>query len=197
MAISNKKKYPKVSGSFFEQIRDLGTSAATTVKKDLVTKMAEGALEQVFGFPQKGELKEGQILELGKEKKKESKPPYFELRKEEAILFVKEQEITQEVEAARAELKKAIKELEKLGQEVSEVEKAVEKMPVKPGIYHLTFFKRLRQIIRFFRERIEESRTWLRVMISRKREKRYWALYKKQGTKFGLSGERVVATQAG
>lgn len=197
MAMSNKKKYPNVSGSFFEQVRDFGTSAATSVKKDLVGKVAEGALEQVFGLPKKGELKEGQVLEVSQEKEKQSQPPLFEIRKEETLLFVKEQEITQEVEAARAELKKAVKELEKLGKDVVEVEKAVEKMPTKPGIYHLTFFERLRQIIRFFRERIEESRTWLRVMVSKKKHKRYWALYKKHGTKFGLSGERVVATQAG
>ena len=193
---ASKKSYPKISGSFFEQVRDLGSSIVTTAKKDLVGKLAEETLEQVFGTPRKGELKEGQVLNLSKEKK-ETVAPYFELRREETLLFVKEEDLTHEVEAARAELKKAINELEKLGQEVGEVEKAVEKMPVKPGIYHLTFFERLRQVIKFFSERIEESRTWLHLMISKKNQKKYWALYKRHGTMYGLSGERVVATQTG
>ena len=50
-------------------------------------------------------------------------------------------------------------------------EKAAEKMPTKPGVYHVTFFERLRQIIKFFRERIEESRTWLKLMSSKKKQK--------------------------
>lgn len=203
--INNKKKHPSVSGPFFEQIREGGSSTTKPSKKDLVGKVtetavgiAEGTLTQLLGIPKTGELKEGQVLEFSKEKKrKELLSPYFEIHRKEALLFVREQEITQEVEAARAELKQAIKELEKLGQDVAAVEKTVEKMPVKPGIYHLSFFERLRQIIRFFRERIEESRTWLGMMASKKRQKRYWALYKKHGTKFGLSAERVIATQAG
>lgn len=198
MTMNNKKKQPKLSGSFFEQVGELGVSAVNTAKKDLVGKIAETALQQVFGLPKTGELKEGQVLELAKEKKEKHAPiSYFELQRKEALLFVREQEVTQEVEAVRAELKKAAQELKKLGQDVAEVEKAVDKMPVKPGIYHLTFFERLRQIIKFFRERIEESRTWLKLMNSKKKQKGYWARYKKHGTKFGLSSERAVATQAG
>ncbi|MBL7158936.1 hypothetical protein ISS85_00465, partial [Candidatus Microgenomates bacterium] len=159
---------------------------------------AEIALQQVFGLPKSGELKQGQVLELTKEeKKKEPRLPFFEVQKKESLLFVNEQEITHEVEAARIELKKAAQELRKLGKDVDEIEKAVEKMPTKPGVYHITFFKRLRQIIKFFRERIEESRTWLKLMSSKKKQKGYWNRYKKQGTKFGLSSERAVATQAG
>lgn len=195
---SNKKQQPKLSGSFFEQVGELGASLTNTAKKDLVGKMAETALQQVFGLPKTGELKEGQILELSEaKKKKEPRPSYFEIQRKEALLFVREQEVVQEVEATRAELKKAAQELKKLGQDVAEVEKAVDKMPVKPGVYHLTFFERLRQIIKFFRERIEESRTWLKLMTSKKKQKRYWAMYKKHGTKFGLSSERSAATQAG
>lgn len=198
MTGNTKKKHLQVSGSFFEQIKELGDSSVSTAKKDLVGKMTETALQQVFSLPKTGELKEGQILEFSEEKKKkEPRPSYLEIQRKEALLFVREQEITQEVEAARAELKKATQELKKLGQDMAEVEKAVDKMPVKPGVYHLTFFERLRQIIKFFRERIEESRTWLRLMTSKKKQKRYWTMYKKHGTKFGLSSERSVATQAG
>lgn len=198
MTTNNKRKFPKVQGSFFEQVREFGSATTRTVKKDLVEKTTETALQSIFGLPRKGELKVGQVLELNQEiKKKEPQVRPFELYQKEALLFVREQEVTQEVEKARAELKKAIQELRKLGQDVVEMEKAVDRMPVKPGIYHLTFFERLRQIIRFFRERIEESRTWLKLMTSKKRQKRYWAMYKKHGTQFGLSGERTVATQAG
>jgi len=198
MSSNTKKKYPKVSGSFFEQVGELGASLTNTAKKDLVGKMTETALQQVFALPQKGELKEGQVLELAKEKKKKEAPiSYFELQGKESLLFVREQEIVQEVETTRTELKRAAQELKKLGQDVAEIEKAVDKMPVKPGVYHITFFERLRQIIRFFRERIEESRTWLKLMSSKKKQKGYWVRYKKHGTKFGLSSERAVVTQTG
>ena len=198
MANSTKKKFTPVAGSFFEQMKELSGSARQTAKKDLVGKMTETALQQVFGLPKTGELKQGQVLELNKEKKKkEPQLPFFEVQKKESLLFISEQEITQEVEAARVELKKAAQELKRLGKDVSEIEKAVEKMPTKPGIYHITFFERLRQVIKFFRERIEESRTWLKLMSSKKKQKGYWSRYKKQGTKFGLSSERAVATQAG
>lgn len=193
---SNKKKHPRVSGSFFEQMKESGQSPTPTLKKDLLNQTTEGLMEQVFGLPKRGELKEGQVLEVQRSKG-EAKPAFFEIKKQETLLFVKEQEIAQEVEAARSELKKAVKELEKLGQDVAQVEKAVDQIPVKPGIYHLTFFERLRQIIQFFRERIEESRTWLSLMVSKKKQRKYWSLYKKHGTKFGLSGERVVSTQTG
>lgn len=198
MANSNKKKkHPQVSGFFFEQIRETAGSAATTAKKDLLEETTKATLQQVFGTPQRGELKEGQVLDLKKEKKEELQRSHLELKRRETLLFVREQEVAQEVEAARAELKKAVKELKKLGQDVFQIEKAAQKMPVKPGIYHLTFFERLRQIIRFFRERIEESRTWLKMMTSKKKKKGYWAKFKKHGTKFALSGERAVATQVG
>jgi len=204
MTSNTKKKHTPIAGSFFEQMRE-GETPTKPVKKDLVGKvtetaigLAEETLTQILGVPKTGELKQGQVIELAKkEKKKEPLAPYFELQRKETLLFVKEREVTQEVEAARAELKKAVKELAKLGQEVTEVEQAVDRMPVKPGVYHLTFFERLRQIIKFFRERIEESRTWLKLLTSKKRQRRYWSMYKKHGTQFGLSGERAVSTQAG
>lgn len=191
-----KKQPQKISASFFEQVRDLSGGVGKSFKKDLVQEGIKDAVGQLLG--KKGELKPGEEINLEKERKEIRRPPYFEVKRKETVLFLaSEEQLMREVEEARKELKQAIKELEKLGREVKEAEKEVDRMPVKPGIYHLTFFERLKQIIKFFRERIEESRSWLALMTSKKKKKGYWVLYKKHGTKFGLSAERVVATQAG
>ncbi|MBL7159668.1 hypothetical protein ISS85_04280, partial [Candidatus Microgenomates bacterium] len=85
MAISTKKKFTPVAGSFLEQMKELGGSARQTAKKDLAGRMTETALQQVFGLPKSGELKQGQVLELTKEeKKKEPRLPFFEVQKKES-----------------------------------------------------------------------------------------------------------------
>lgn len=190
-----KSKSQKVTASFFEQVGELAGGIGRSVKKDLIQDGIKDTVSQVLG--KRGELKQGETIDLAKEKREIQRPRFFEIRRKETVLFLaSEEQLMREVEEARRELRQAVKELEKLGQEVKEAEKEVDRMPVKPGIYHLTFFERLKQIIKFFRERIEESRSWLALMTSKKKKRSYWVLYKKHGTKFGLSGERAVATQA-
>ncbi|MEK7119300.1 MAG: DUF5660 family protein, partial [Patescibacteria group bacterium] len=69
--------------------------------------------------------------------------------------------------------------------------------PVAPGVYHLNFFERLKSMLKILREQIEDSSSWLSLQNNRKKKKRYWGMYKKHGTSFGLSHERNLATQAG
>mgnify|MGYP001560895613 FL=1 len=78
-----------------------------------------------------------------------------------------------------------------------EVDRAIRDEPIEPGIYHVNFYQRLRSLLLLLREQIDDSRTWLMVSKGKKQKKQYWGLYKKHGTKFGLSSERTMATQTG
>jgi hypothetical protein len=70
-------------------------------------------------------------------------------------------------------------------------------MPVSPGIYHVNFFERLRSIIQLLRQQVEDSRTWLLMVTTKRTQKDYWCMYSKHGTTFGLSSERIIATAIG
>ena len=76
-------------------------------------------------------------------------------------------------------------------------EVTMETVPAKPGVYHVNFFEWLFSLIKGIREKIEDSCVWLRAFQSKKSKRGYWAMFKKHGTSFGLSSERVVATQTG
>jgi uncharacterized phage-associated protein len=81
---------------------------------------------------------------------------------------------------------------------VQEVEKATKIEPVDPGLYHLNFFEKLKQTIITLRKKIEDSANWLALFNQRSKKKNYyWSQVRKSGTKFMLSQERYMATQAG
>ena len=76
----------------------------------------------------------------------------------------------------------------------------VEQRIVKPGKYHQSFFEWMLIIVKTARMRVEDAGTWLSVMHGKKNKRHsqnYWQMFKKHGTTFGLSNERVVATQTG
>src|SRR5690606_10788614 len=104
-----------------------------------------------------------------------------------------------------AELKEII---QRIAKEVSEIEKtnknlikdvkkiSVEQLPDKPGIYHIRFFEWLLGMVTELKKKVSESSSWLSVARG-KQKKGYWAMAKKKGTSFTLSGERTAATQSG
>lgn len=135
---------------------------------------------------------------------KETKPvrPIRSIRQE--ILFSYQEkyqeaalrtEIKEVVEAVKKEVVKLETEQKVLLADISKI--TVEHLPNKPGIYHLRFFQWLLSLIKPLRQKVNESRTWLAAFNSKKSQRTYWKMYKKRGTSFGLSGERVIATQAG
>lgn len=153
-----------------------------------------------------GEIAPGESIDLRsvEEKAAELEKQYFErfyrqaehLRREEkGVSDVKEQQLQLQVKTLQEELNqmaKATKDLEK------EVEIAAFQAPVKPGAYHLSFFEKLSHFIRAFRTKIDSSAAWLAAFNQRSKKRNYyWAQVRKSGTKFMLSGERYMATQAG
>lgn len=156
--------------------------------------------------PAAKEIKPGEAIDLRsmEEKTAELEKRYFERfyhqaehlrRQERTIHDSKERGLEIQVKALQEELNemaKATQELEK------EVAVAAFQAPVKPGVYHLRFFEKLRHFIKAFRGKIENSAAWLSAFNKRSKKRNYyWAQVRKSGTKFMLSGERYMATQAG
>lgn len=119
----------------------------------------------------------------------------FTRRQEQLVFAQKQQKEQLQIKAIQEELKKlahSVKNLDK------EIEKAVVQAPIDPGIYHLNFFEKLREIIALIRKRVEESATWLEVFNKRTAKRKvYWAQFKKLGTQWSLSGERYITTSVG
>ncbi|MBI4999654.1 hypothetical protein HZB97_02705 [Candidatus Gottesmanbacteria bacterium] len=193
---SQKKKQPAQSqDTILEQLRDLGGGVAKSVKSDLLGGVGTGVLNELFS-PTRKDLKAGEEVIISPQELPQK--PILETKKPEAVIFMaQEANLAREVEAVRNELKKTVEELKELNTAVVEVEKAVAQTPVKAGKYHLSFFARLRAILRLFRQQVSESRLWLEASFAKKRKRQYWFMFKKHGTTFGLSSERVIATQAG
>ncbi|MDO8451947.1 MAG: DUF5660 domain-containing protein [bacterium] len=191
-----KKKPPAVQNdSILESLRDLGSGVGKTVVKDVASKVAGDALRSLFGtIPKSGELKANQPIEFTAERATHA--PVF--RRPEMLRppFVKREEthLKEQIEAVRQELKALSQSIKNLN---LEVQKAIDDVPPQPGVYHLNFMQRLRSILAVLREEIEDSNSWLNLSSARKKKKGYWGMYKKHGTKFGLSSERTMATQAG
>lgn len=199
---SQKKKQPVHNqDTLLEQLRDLGGGVAKSVKSDVLGGIANDAITSIFS-PVKKDLKPGEEIIIPSSENPQERispqPVVSEIRKPEMVLFTaQEASLAREVEAVRQELKKTVDELKELNTAVVEVEKAVAQTPVKAGKYHLSFFARLRAIIRLFRQQVSESRVWLEASFAKKKKRGYWQMFKKHGTTFGMSSERVIATQAG
>lgn len=197
MSLIQKKKQPVRNDSVIEQLRGVGGGVADSVKTDVIGGITSGIFNDLFA-PKTDNLNSNQETVFQPEAENYSKPVVSEFRKPEVVLFsAQDANLNREVEMVRAELKKTILELKELNSAVLEVEKTVALAPVKAGRYHISFFARLRTILKLFRQQISESRVWLEASFSRKKKKGYWSMFKKHGTSFAMSNERALASQAG
>lgn len=192
-----KKQSSFTNDSVLESLRDLGSGVTKTVASDLVGRVASDALSSLFGQPTGGDFKPRQpVVEsfpehnpnrLSQVRRPEVYKPFIADRREEPG-------VREKVAEVRAQLVSLASTIKKFN---SEVTRAIEDMPARPGVYHLNFLERLRGVIMILRQQIEDSSSWLALWSQRKQKKKYWGLYKKHGTSFGLSSERGVSTQAG
>lgn len=205
----NKKKQKQAyqSDSFFEALRELGNQTAKSSKdavsgigSDMVRQVTPGGLTRQ---PISGEIRpnesfsiEEEIIRRVEERRRQERAHFEYVRRQEKLVFSrKQEEIKAQITAIQEELKKLIGEAAGLAQEV---EVAVEQAVVEPGVYHLNFFYKLRQLLILLRKKIADSKTWMHQVNTRsKRRSFYWAQVKKSGTKFLLSQERYMSTQAG
>lgn len=203
-----------------EAVTNLGRSVVQSVTEDVGKGFVAEAWNQLLkgeGYDKaratKGELEEGEELDLlaisqtaQKEpsSQKETAAQYVEpgidykreiIHAEKRILGENQKELSIKIEEILIELKKLTKTSQELAVEFKEV--TVEQAPAKPGKYHLAFFEWLLTLVKVARLKVEDSASWLALFKSKKKQKGYWNMFKKHGTTFGLSNERVVATQVG
>lgn len=184
-----------VRRNFLEQLRELGREVGDSVKKDVVKGVAETGLQQILG----GEGAKGEIFTapaVPETKPKFTRQEYLDVVRQERILIKRaEQDVRLEMEGIRKEIMNLIRGIGGLSREV---EIAAMQAPVEPGAYHLNFLERLRETIIFLTKSIKESFNWLAVCNQRAKKRcNYWSQVQKSGTKFMLSQERYMATQAG
>lgn len=200
-----KKPAAFTNDSILEALRDLSGGVGKTVTKDVAGKVATDALTSILGAPaqQQGELKPNTPIQIpDQQRAPEARPERFypPFMRPEArpvarpVIKEDQQKLAQQIEAVRQELKAIAASIQSLNAEIG---KAVQEVPVNPGIYHANFFDRLKSVLKVLREQIDDSRSWLTMHTSRKKKIGYWGMYKKHGTTFGLSNERSIATSAG
>lgn len=207
---SNSKKNKRqnaYNNNFLEALRGLGDGFVDSTVNDLGGGLVKDAFGQITGQKSSGELKPDQSFDLQKAKNEARKEKadhtsrefyqdYLDLRKQERLVYSHvEQDTKLQIAAVLEELKKLALSTKGLAKQV---DIAVQQVPVEPGSYHLNFFEKLRESLILLRKRLDESATWLAAFNQRsKRRNYYWGQFKKSGSKFLLSQERYMSTQAG
>ncbi len=198
---NKKKKKPVLADNFIEKLREMGSDLGDSVAQDVVEGLPSAALDQLTGRKRSGDLRPNEPLKLEERQEKEQlrrqlNREFFRVKQEERLVFKQEEQKTRlQIQAIQEELKKLAESTKDL---VKEVEVAAKVEPVDPGVYHLNFFEKLKQTIITLRKKIEDSASWLSLFNQRNRKQGfYWAQVRKSGTKFMLSQERYMATQAG
>ena len=217
MAQRKFKSQTNIDQNPIEALRDIGSAVVESAKGDLAKGLMTDLWDQMLGTDiaggkkqAMGDLSEGQEITLSKNKqpeklpRQETKKPQVEagwdyqgeiIHAEKRIRQTENRELTAKIDEIMVELKKLTKSSKEL--EVTFRSITVEERPVTPGKYHMNFFEWMLSTIRSARMKIEDSTNWASMFSSKKTKREYWSLFKKHGTSFGLSGERIVATQTG
>lgn len=217
---SNKKFIEK---NPLESLLDIGGGALDSLANDFLKGVASATPDQVLGIKGNekrketaGDLTEGEELVLsGKTRDQKNvtsenleleQSPYQDIEPgidykreilygEKRIASETQRELSREIKEILEELKRIItssKDLEIAFADISTTEQII-----NPGEYHKSFFELLLSIVKEARLKVEDSGAWLAMFKSKKAKRNYWEMFKKHGTTFGLSNERVVATQTG
>lgn len=193
-------------------LKSIVDGTSKSLWKDVLVASQEEVSEQLIIPTIYGEtLKKGEEVNLKKKKaaeeaaeKQEKKPQItseFMDYKREVINAERvgdrkiEQQITSEMEQIRMELQKLAKTSKIVERTVKDA--MADKAPVNPGKYHLNFFRFVLSVLREATQKLEDTASFGKVFTSKKQQSKYWSSFEKQGTTFGLSGERTVATQTG
>lgn len=150
--------------------------------------------------PKAGDLKPGEEVSLKEEKKLHNVEPGINYAREivhgeKRIHAQNEQQTKARIQDILIEIKKLTNSSKELQVQFKEV--VMEQVPTDAGKYHTNFVEWVLVMIRSARERVDNAVSWTSAMKSKRGQRQYWSLFKKHGTSFGLSGERVVATQVG
>ncbi len=200
---NNKKKKVVRHDSVLEALRDIGQSSVSSMKRDLIQKVPEDAADMLFRPKRfQGELKPNESVdvvsreaEIRREYERKLRQQEQLRRQEFEVFSARKQTEKKKIEALQAEVIELAKSIEKFDREVKT---AAIQQTVNPGVYHETFFEKLASFIKSLSKKVNNASEWLAATNKRaKRQPFYWRQVKKSGTKFMLSQERYMATQAG
>lgn len=193
-----------------ETLKGFASDISKTFGDQLLKNGTRTMWEQILGHYEQrehstpsGDLIEGEEIDLVATKETHQKhdvAPGIDYRREilqytEVSVKHETREIEEKIKEVLFELRRLIETSTVLQAEFKEV--TMEQAPAIPGKYHLNFLEWLLQIIKTARIKVEDSGSWLTAITTKKSKRNYWSMFKKHGTTFGLSNERVVATQTG
>jgi hypothetical protein len=214
MAKTKAKQRERIDDSY-EAPKETPRGVVKTLKADVVDGFKHDILEQFFGKSESGSKKSGEMVQ-GQEisfKKEEARQNASKVetrvqRVEAGIDYARQvinsekiirsegnQVLATRIEEIVIELKHLTRESKALETQFRDITTVV--MPRTPGKYHQNFFEWMLTVVRSARMRVENAEQWLKVVSGKGKKKDYWGMFKKHGTSFGLSSERVVAQQTG
>ena len=192
-----------------ESLKDIGSGVTSSINTDLLGGISKDLLEQILNrqSPNKkasGDIHAGESLEFAdllsgkhEENLKLKNQIAFErtlVQEEKMVSEKRSNELKVQLQALMQEVQYLAKTTQNLGEEV---EVATMQAPSQPGIYHIIFFEKIIDFIRNFRKNIESASVWLQTSNKRAEKKNFWAMYKKKGSSFLLSGESYSQRSAG
>jgi len=192
-----------------ESLKDIGSGVTSSLNTDLLGGISKDLLGQILnrkgpGKKTSGDIRVGESLEFSdllsgkhEENLKLRNQIAFERRlitEEKEVSEKKTNELKVQLQALMQEVSYLAKTTQSLGEEV---EVATMQAPSQPGIYHIIFFEKIIDFIRNFRKNIDSASVWLGASNKRAEKKNYWAMYKKRGASFLLSGESYSQRSAG
>lgn len=181
--------------NFIEALKSIGGQTASSFGGDVIGGVTKDFIQDITGSrPDAKHQENSQDIEAKIRQQTEALQRHREVT-ETKIFDRKEEEVKAKIAAIKEQLQFLVKELAGMDKEL---EKAIEEEIVNPGTYHLSFFEKLRKFLIDLRKRVADSANWLEISAQRKAAQQgYWGNVKKAGTKYLLSQERTLATQAG
>ena len=193
-----------------EALEDIARGTADSLVEDVAKSGTKDFFKQLIGYSlgetisEKSKNSEHEVFNASMKPKNELTPLHFEpgidyhrdiIKSSERASKRELREMDSRLREIVVELRKLISSSKALQMEFSEV--TVEHTGENIGEYHINFFEWLLSVIREARRKVEDSSAWVSAIKGKGKKKSYWGMFKKHGTTFGLSNERVVATQTG
>lgn len=205
---NSKKKKLAQKVNPLEVIREAGKATAGAMNEQLIKPMPKDIMDQIFGPRRQNvstEFAPGESVEMnelmsGERENRQKEEKRLKMERElldEERLYVEKQtnELRVQIHAIHQEVIKLAQATPKLAQEVKV---AAIQAPIEASTYELKFLQHLFELIRSFREKIENASVWLEACNRRARRRNVWGSnYKKGGAKYLLSGEHYLTRSAG
>lgn len=192
----------RIPDAFIKAFADEGKKAISDAWKKQLIPHSKNEQEQnpEHQSTKSGELKPGEEVDLTERKLQAIEPAinYIQeiLHAERNVRVKGDQETKVKIQEIMIQIKELTKSSKELAVQFKDIEKT-EYVPQNAGKYHSNFVEWVLSMVRSARERVDNALSWTNALKSKKSQRTYWNLFKKHGTSFGLSGERVMATQTG